>query len=273
MQTILDEIVAHKQGEIDAAKEKRPADQLERQLSAAPEVRDFVAALSSSETIGLIAEVKKASPSAGLIREDFDAVAIAKIYEQCGASCISVLTDENFFQGHLDNLWAVRQTVAIPVLRKDFILDPYQVLETRAAGADCVLLIAECLDDTRLRELYLYAAELGMESLIEIYDPENLDRVLKLKPKLLGINNRNLKTFVTDLDHSIDLMERVPKQTLLVSESGIRDRKDVVRLQQAGVRGILVGETLMRSEDIGAKVDELLGKGNDECRKRGVSIE
>ncbi|MCH7686806.1 MAG: indole-3-glycerol phosphate synthase TrpC [Planctomycetes bacterium] len=264
MQNILDEIVAHKQGEIEIAKEKRPADQLERQLTEAPAVRDFVAALSGSEEIGLIAEVKKASPSAGMICEDFDPVAIAEVYQQHGASCISVLTDENFFQGRLDDLKAVRQAVSIPVLRKDFILDPYQVLEARAAGADCVLLIAECLDDSRLRELYLYAAELGMESLIEIYEPENLDRVLKLEPKLLGINNRNLKTFVTDLNHSIDLMERVPKETLLVSESGIRDRNDVVRLHQAGVRGILVGETLMRSEDIGAKVEELLGQGNDE---------
>ena len=264
MQNILDEIVAHKQGEIESAEEKRPADQLERQLTEAPAVRDFVAALTSSEEIGLIAEVKKASPSAGIIREDFDAVAIAKVYEQHGASCISVLTDENFFQGCLDDLRAVRRAVSIPVLRKDFILDPYQVLEARVAGADCVLLIAECLDDSRLRELSLYATELGMESLIEIYEPENLDRVLKLKPKLLGINNRNLKTFVTDLNHSIEIMKRVPKETLLVSESGIRDRNDVVRLHQAGVRGILVGETLMRSEDIGAKVEELLGQGNDE---------
>ncbi len=264
MQNILDEIVAHKQGEIQIAKEKRPADQLERQLTEAPPVRDFVAALSGSEEIGLIAEVKKASPSAGLIREDFDPVAIAEVYEQHGASCISVLTDENFFQGHLDDLKAVRQAVSIPVLRKDFILDPYQILEARVAGADCVLLIAECLDDSQLRELYLYAAERGMESLIEIYEPENLDRVLKLEPKLMGINNRNLKTFVTDLNHSINLMKRVLKETLLVSESGIRDRNDVVRLQQAGVRGILVGETLMRSEDIGAKMEELLGKGNDE---------
>jgi indole-3-glycerol phosphate synthase len=264
MQNILDEIVAHKQSEIETTKEKRPADQLERQLTEAPPVRDFVAVLFGSEEISLIAEVKKASPSAGMIRKNFDPVAIAKIYEQHGASCISVLTDEFFFQGRLDDLKAVRQAVSIPVLRKDFILDPYQVLEARAAGADCVLLIAECLDDSRLRELYLYAAELGMESLIEIYEPENLDRVLKLEPKLLGINNRNLKTFVTDLNHSIDLMERVPKTTLLVSESGIRDRNDVVRLQQAGVRGILVGETLMRSEDIGAKVEELLGKRADE---------
>ena len=264
MQNILDEIVAHKQGEIETAKEKWPADQLERQLSEAPAVRDFVAALTGSEEIGLIAEVKKASPSAGLIRENFDAVAIAEVYEQHGASCISVLTDENFFQGRLDDLKAVRQAVSIPILRKDFILDPYQLLEARAAGADCVLLIAECLDDSRLRELYLYAAELGMESLIEIYEPKNLDRVLKLEPKLLGINNRNLKTFVTDLKHSINLMDRVPKETLLVSESGIRERTDVVRLQQAGVRGILVGETLMRSEDIGAKVEELLGQGTDE---------
>jgi indole-3-glycerol phosphate synthase len=170
-----------------------------------------------------------------------------------------VLTDENFFQGRLDYLTAVRQAVSIPVLRKDFLLDRYQVLEARAAGADCVLLIAECLDDCTLRDLYFYASELGMESLIEIYDPENLDRVLKLEPALLGINNRDLRTFVTDLGHSIALRKRVPDSCLLVSESGIHARADVERLAAAGINAILVGETLMRASDIGGKLDELRG--------------
>lgn len=260
MTDILGKIVAHKQAEIDAAKQARPLELLEEQLAAAPPVRDFVEALSATDDVSLIAEVKKASPSAGLIREDFDPVSIAGIYQQHGAACISVLTDEHFFQGRLEYLQAVRQAVSVPVLRKDFILDRYQVLEARTAGADCVLLIAECLDDCQLSELYSYAAELGMESLIEIYEPDNLDRVLELEPALVGINNRNLKTFVTDLDHTIRLSKQIPPQTLLVSESGIRNRDDVLRLQQAGVGAMLVGETLMRAAEIGSQVDELLGR-------------
>ena len=206
----------------------------------------------------MIAEVKKASPSAGLIRGDFDPATIATVYERHGAACISCLTDEHFFQGHLDFLRAIRAEVQIPVLRKDFVLDRYQVLEARVAGADCVLLIAECLDDRTLTDLYAYTTELGMQALIEIYEPANLDRVLALRPSLIGINNRNLKTFVTDLEHSIRLADRVPDECLLVSESGIHTREDVLRLQQAGIRGILVGETLMRSPDIGAAVDRLI---------------
>jgi len=259
-ETILEKIIAHKWVEIDDAKRSRPAEMLEEQLAAAPPVRDFAAALSAAEGVGLIAEVKKASPSAGLIREDFDPVAIARIYERHKAACISVLTDTHFFQGHLDFLRAVRGAVSVPVLRKDFLLDRYQVLEARAAGADCVLLIAECLDDPRMRDLYFSACELGMQSLIEITEPANLQRVLKLEPPLVGVNNRDLKTFVTDLDRTICLAEQVPAGTLLVSESGIRNRSDVLRLQQAGVRAMLVGETLMRADDIGAKVDEMLGR-------------
>ena len=221
--------------------------------------RDFLAALKSATGVGLIAEVKKASPSAGLIREDFDPVEIAKTYESAGAACISCLTDESYFKGKLEYLTAIRNAVEIPVMRKDFILDRYQVTEARAAGADCILLIAECLDDCTMRDLYFYASELGMECLVEIYDPENLDRVLKLEAPLIGINNRNLRTFVTDLKHSTDLAARVPDTVYLVSESGIRERSDVEHLLQFGVRGILVGETLMRQENIAAKVRELLG--------------
>ena len=260
VQNVLDKIVAYKQTEVAHAKQQCPRERLEDRLEHASPVRDFTAALRSGEDMGLIAEIKKASPSAGLIREDFDPVAIAKIYEQHGASCISVLTDSHFFQGSLGYLEAVRNAVSLPLLRKDFLIDTYQVLEARVAGADCVLLIAECLEPDRLEELYRYAAQLGMESLIEIYEPENLDVVLKLKSSLVGINNRNLQTFETDLQHSIGLCSRVGPETLLVSESGIRTRADVVRLQQAGVHAILVGETLMRAEDIGHKTEELLGK-------------
>lgn len=256
---ILEDIVASKLTEVSQAKSKVPVEQLAEALADAAPARDFVASMQSHGPVAMIAEVKKASPSAGVIREDFHPVEIARIYESAGAACLSVLTDEQYFQGHLDFLIAVRKNVAIPVLRKDFIIDRYQVLEARVAGADCVLLIAECLDDAQLEDLYGYALELGMSALVEIYEPDNLERVLKLSPPLLGINNRNLKTFVTSLDHSIRLGAQVPADCLLISESGIRDRSDVLKLQESGVRGILVGETLMRSSDIGEKARELLG--------------
>jgi indole-3-glycerol phosphate synthase len=255
---VLAKILDHKRGEIAAAKLRKPAEQLQAELSAAPPVRDFVAALRAATDIGLIAEVKKASPSAGIIRENFDPLEIARSYQSAGASCLSVLTDEHFFQGHLDYLKSICETASVPLLRKDFIIDRYQVLEARTVGADCILLIAECLDDCTLRDLYFYASELGMESLIEIYDPENLDRVLKLEPPLLGVNNRDLRTFVVDLNHTLEIVPRVPKSTLLVSESGIKTRADVDRLKSHGVGAILVGETLMRSPDIASAVRELV---------------
>lgn len=257
--SVLDKIVSHKQGEIEAAKRARPMEELREQLADAPPVRDFAAALSTSAPMHVIAEVKKASPSAGLIREDFDPVEIARVYEAHAAACISVLTDEHFFQGHLDYLKAVRKAVSIPILRKDFILDRYQVLEARAAGADCILLIAECLDDFSLRDLYEYAESLGMHSLVELYEPQNLERVLALHPTIVGINNRDLRTFETDLGHSLTQQQRVGEGIVFVSESGIRTREDVVRLEQAGVNAILVGETLMRAKDMGAALLGLLG--------------
>lgn len=259
MDNILEEIIATKQIEVSQAKARLPFEQLAEQLTDAPSIRDFVNSLKIHAPLGMIAEVKKASPSAGLIRDDFHPVDIARIYEASGAACISVLTDEHYFQGHLDYLKAVRKAVSIPVLRKDFIIDRYQILEARVAGADAVLLIAECLDDSQLEDLYAYAMELGMSALVEIYDPQNLERVLKLSPPMLGINNRNLKTFVTTLDHSIQLSSEIPQNCLLISESGIQNRQDVLRLQNSGVGGILVGETLMRAPDIGEKVSELLG--------------
>ena len=257
---VLSKIIAHKLGEIAEAKQRCPIEQLVDQLETAPAVRNFVTSLRSNSDIGLIAEVKKGSPSAGIIRPDFDPVQIALTYERHGAQCLSVLTDEKFFLGHLDYLRAVRKAVQIPVLRKDFIIDRYQVLEARAAGADCILLIAECLDDCQMRDLYFYAAELGMESLIELYDADNLDRILKLEPAMIGINNRDLRTFVTDLDHTTRLAERIPGTTLLVSESGIKTRADIDRVKAGGARAILVGETLMRAPDIGMAVDTLLGR-------------
>ena len=259
MSDVLTRIVDHKRTEIAAARARIPLEELERQLPGAPPIRDFVQSLRAHGPVGLIAEVKKASPSAGLIRPDFDPVEIAKTYVTGGAACISVLTDEKFFQGHLDFLGAIRQAVPIPVLRKDFILDRYQILEGRVAGADCVLLIAECLTDAELADLYGYTRQLGMHALIELYDPENLPRVLRVAPELVGVNNRNLRSFQVDLGHSTRLRDQVPASILFVSESGIERRADVETLQAASVEAILVGETLMRSDDIGAKIRELLG--------------
>ncbi|MDG2130069.1 MAG: indole-3-glycerol phosphate synthase TrpC [Fuerstiella sp.] len=258
MTTVLDEIVAHKQTEVAAARMRFPAAQLEAQLPLAPPVRCFLTALSTGAQPGLIAEVKKASPSAGIIREDFSPVKIAQSYEAAGAQCLSVLTDEKYFQGHLDFLREIRSHVQIPVMRKEFIIDRYQILEARVAGADCVLLIAECLDDTQLHDLHGYAQELGMKTLIELYEPNNLPRVLKTGTQLIGINNRDLRTFVTSLEHTFDLQKNVPADTVLVSESGIRNHEDIVRLREAGVGGVLVGESLMRQPDIVAAVQLLM---------------
>jgi indole-3-glycerol phosphate synthase len=260
MTTILDQIVATKRHEIAAAKAERPEAELERLLETAPPVRNFFAPLAASGPIRLIAEVKKASPSKGVIRDDFDPVDIAATYQRHGATCLSVLTDAPYFQGRLDDLHAVRQIVSLPVMRKDFILDPYQLLEARVAGADAVLLIAECLDDCHLRSLFNRAIELGMTPLVELYEPANLPRVFDAGATLIGINNRDLRTFETDLEHTLRLRERIPQECVLVAESGIRTRGDVERLEAAGVDAILVGETLMRESDVGAAVERLLGK-------------
>jgi indole-3-glycerol phosphate synthase len=258
--TILDQIVATKRVEIDRAKSSTPLAELKARLADAPSVRDFFAPLAAGKPIKLIAEVKKASPSKGVIRADFDPVAIARTYEAHGASCLSVLTDEPYFQGSLEYLKQVRRAVAIPVLRKDFILDSYQLAEARVAGADAVLLIAECLDDCNLRRLHNEVLELGMTPLVEFYEPANLDRVLAAGATLIGINNRDLRTFQVDLGHTIRLREKVPLDCVLVAESGIHTRADVVRLEAAGVEAMLVGESLMREADIGAAVDRLLGQ-------------
>ncbi len=258
MTDVLAKIVAHKRTEVAQAKAARPLEAVRALLASAPPVRSFRAALAQPGT-RVIAEVKGASPSAGVIRAGFDPVAVATMYAERGAACISCLTDEAFFGGKLEYLTAIRAQVPIPVLRKDFLIDPYQVYEARAAGADAVLLIAECLDDALLAELYELTCELGMDALIEIYEPENLERVLAVRPKIVGVNNRDLKTMVVDLGHSLTIQPRVPEGVLFVSESGIRTRADVDRLERAGVRCILVGETLMRADDPGQKLAELIG--------------
>jgi indole-3-glycerol phosphate synthase len=258
--TILDRIVATKREEIHAAKRRIPERSLAKSLDSAPPVRSFFAPLAAGGPIKLIAEIKKASPSKGVIRADFDPVAIAGVYAAHGASCLSVLTDEQYFQGSLDYLRRVRAAVELPVLRKDFILDRYQVLEARAAGADAVLLIAECLDDCHLRALHDEIVALGMTPLVELYEPGNLRRVFDAGATLIGVNNRDLRTFETDLDHTLRLRELIPDECVLVAESGIRARADVLRLEEARVDAMLVGETLMANPDIGAAVDTLLGK-------------
>lgn len=263
MANILDKIVASKRLEIEAAKQNLSADVLRTRLADAPPPRDFAAALATPGEVSLLAEVKKASPSKGVIRADFDPVTIARTYEAHDARAISVLTDEPFFQGHLDYLRDVRAAVNLPVLRKDFIIDRYQLLEARAAGADAVLLIAECLDDCNLRALHNEAIELGMTPLVELYEPENLPRVLDAGATVVGINNRDLKTFEVDLQHTVRLSAQIPRECTIVGESGIRTAEDVAVLAAAGVDAILVGESLMASVDIGAAVDALLARGAD----------
>jgi len=260
MTTILDKMVTQKRLEIEEARRKRPASDLEDRLESAPAVRDFRAALEQRPGIQIIAEVKKASPSAGVLRANFDPIGIARTYEKHGAAGISVLTDEPFFQGRLENLSDIRRAVQTPLLRKDFILDRYQLVEARLAGADAVLLIAEIMDDGQLPYLLKEAGKLGLQALVELYDADNLSRVIDSGARLIGINNRDLRTFVTRLEHTMELAARVPADCCLVSESGIRDRQDILRLAQAGVRAVLIGETFMRAADIGAKMNELRGR-------------
>lgn len=260
MSTILDKIVSRKREEIAQAKAAQPIDELRARLKDAPPTRDFFAALAADGPIKLIAEVKKASPSKGVIRADFDPTAIARDYEAAGATCLSVLTDEHFFQGSLAYLSQIRQVVSLPLLRKDFILDTHQLIEARVAGADAMLLIAECLDDCNLRKLHNEALELGLTPLVEFYDEANLDRALAAGATLIGVNNRDLRTFEVDLGRTIRMREKVPLDAVFVGESGIYTRDDALRLQEAGVDAMLVGESLMREPDIQAAVRRLLGR-------------
>jgi indole-3-glycerol phosphate synthase len=257
MSSILDRIVAYKREEVARARQRVSEDQLAARAAAASPARDFRAALEAAPGVAVIAEIKKASPSAGVIRPDFDPAAIARTYAAHGAACISVLTDAPSFQGSLADLQSVRAAVDVPLLRKDFLLDRYQLLEARVAGTDAVLLIAEILEGEALPCLLRQVTELGMQALVELYEPANLPRVLAAGARLVGVNNRDLRTFQTRLEHTLELARQVAGDVCLVSESGIRDRADVQRLREAGVRAILVGESLMRAADIGAKLAEL----------------
>jgi indole-3-glycerol phosphate synthase len=263
MSDILQRIVAVKHEEVAAARARRPLAEL-RELAVASrrERRGFAAALRDRVAAGrpaVIAEVKKASPSRGVLREDFVPAEIASAYERGGAACLSVLTDERFFQGHADFLRQARAACSLPVLRKDFIVDEYQVAEAGAMGADCILLIAACLDDARLAELEAEAVRLGMDVLVEVHDGAELDRALRLRTPLVGINNRDLRTFEVSLETTLALRARVPADRLLITESGILAPGDVRRMRDAGVHAFLVGEAFMRAPDPGAALAALFG--------------
>lgn len=258
MSPILPTIVAHKRQELIQAQILRPAADVRTAAKAAAAPRDFCRALRDAEGIGLIAEIKRASPAAGLIRPDFDPPQLALDYLAGGADCLSVLTDEHFFQGHLDYLRQVREVVDLPLLRKDFILEPYQVWEARAAGADAVLLIAECLSPEILLALHREVIEWGMTPLVELYDESNVPAVLACEPKLVGVNNRNLGTFAIDWRHSVELRRHFPPEILFVSESGIGTAEQVQQLAAAGVDAVLVGQSLMKHADVTQACRKLL---------------
>ena len=255
---ILDEIVTSKRAEVARLKQRATAAQVRAEAEQAEPARDFARALRADDgTVRLIAEVKRKSPSKGMFRAGLDAAELAQTYEAHGAACISVLTDEPFFAGSLDDLRAVRKAVALPLLRKDFIIDELQIYEARAAGADAVLLIAAILDDAQLADFHRLAGEFTMSALVEIHDETELRRVLPLRPPLIGINNRDLKTFVTDLATTERLRPLIARDCCVVGESGIHRRADVARLRRAGVQGILVGESLIMAGDTAAQMREL----------------
>lgn len=259
--SILDEIVASKKSEVARLREWEGA--VEARLAAAPEPRDFAEALRRGEgdegEVAVISEVKRRSPGAGDIRASLNPSGLALMYQEGGASAISVLTDEEYFGGSLDDLRAVRAQVDLPVLRKDFVIDPVQITEARGAGADCVLLIVRILDDEGLGRLLGKARELGMAALVEVHDEKELTRALDAGAEVVGVNNRDLSTFETRLDVTLEMVGRIPPDVVLVSESGIRTGEDVARLGEAGVDAVLVGESLLRQADPGVAVAELAG--------------
>lgn len=260
---ILDKIAEHKRHEVALAKSRRSLSSLQHGIDELEDQpRGFLRSLRATADSGwtsVIAEVKKGSPSKGVIREDFDPLSIAEIYQANGATCLSVLTDEHFFMGHLLYLAKIREVVSLPLLRKDFICDPYQIYEARVAGADAVLLIAAMLDAGQLAEYNALATELHLDVLLEVHDESELEVALSTGCELIGINNRDLQTFETDLATTERLLPLIPPNHFVVAESGIVSRQDVLRLQRAGAKGFLVGESLMREDDIGAKLLELQG--------------
>jgi len=259
---ILERILARKREELEAARAAVPFAEMQRRAATAPQPRDFVAALRAKIAAGrpaVIAEIKRASPSKGLLRAEFDPAAIAKSYESGGAACLSVLTDRDFFKGDPSHLLAARNACGMPVLRKDFITEPYQVHESRLLGADCILLIAAALARQDMQGLEASARSLGMAVLVEVHDGAELEAALALQTPLLGINNRNLRTFETRLETTLDLLQRVPAGKIVVTESGILAPADVARLRAGSVNAFLVGEAFMRAPDPGAALRALFG--------------
>jgi indole-3-glycerol phosphate synthase len=254
--SILERIVAAKRAEVAQLRDRLPLSSLEKVVRTVPPPRDFVGALRAKKP-AVIAEIKKASPSRGVLRAAFDPAAIARSYESAGAACLSVLTDRDFFQGSSEDLQAARAACSLPVLRKDFVIDPYQVFESRAIGADCILLIAACVPAAEMCELESLAHRLGMAVLVEVHDAAELEASLALQTPLIGINNRNLKTFETLLETTLELLPRVPPERLVITESGILAAGDVKRMQGAGVNAFLVGEAFMRAPDPGVALHEL----------------
>ena len=263
MTDILNKIVAVKREEIATAKAQKPLAAVRFDAESRVLTRDFVGALRQKIAAGkpaVIAEVKKASPSKGVLRADFIPADIAQSYAEHGAACLSVLTDRQFFQGTTDYLKQARASCSLPVLRKDFMVDPYQVYEARVMGADCILLIAACLDDQQMQDMEALARSLDMSVLVEVHDAAELDRALKLKTPLIGVNNRNLKTFEVSLETTIALKAQVPADRLLITESGIAAPADVQRMRAAGIQAFLVGEAFMRAEEPGMALAELFGQ-------------
>ena len=261
MSDVLERICADKRRHVEARKAAVPPEEIEKRALTGPKPRGFadrLSACSEARRYGLIAEIKKASPSKGLIRENFAPAALARAYQSGGATCLSVLTDTPYFQGRDDHLAAARMATSLPVLRKDFILDPYQVLESRAIGADCILLIMAALKDGVAKELENLAMQLELDVLVEVHDEVELDRALKLQSRLIGINNRNLKTLEVDLATTESLAPRVPKDRILISESGLHTPDDLARMSRAGAYCFLIGESLMRQDDVAAATRTLL---------------
>jgi indole-3-glycerol phosphate synthase len=269
MTTVLERILAEKRREVTARSAERGIAALRAAVESAPPARGFARALEkriASGAAAVIAEIKKASPSRGVIRADFDPPAIARRYEAAGAACLSVLTDTPFFQGRLDDLHAARRAVALPALRKDFMIDPWQILESRCAGADAVLLIVAALDDATLRTLHALAIDVGLDVLVEVHDRDELARALAIDARLIGVNNRDLRTFETRIDTTFALLPHVPAGVRLVTESGIANAEQVAQLRAAGVHAFLVGETFMRADDPGTALAALFpGLPAGEC--------
>ena len=258
--TILRKIIARKWEEIEERKQKASLEDLQSQALDQPETRGFVRALSNKIAAGesgVIAEIKKASPSKGIIRPNFDPVAIARSYAQGGAACLSVLTDVDFFQGSDEYLQRARNATQLPVIRKEFIVDPYQLAESRALGADCVLLIVAALAPSQLQDLNGFALELGLDVLVEVHNGAELELALRLPNQLIGINNRDLHSFDVSLETTFSLLEKIPSDKIVITESGIHTRADVLAMRESGVNGFLVGESFMRAEDPGQKLSEL----------------